>query len=146
MANSVSLQRRPLAQEIVLLALALAFAFSTATFNATYRAQAEADAQLTNGADVTVTESPGNPVTPAAGTALSDVSGVRAVEPIQHHFASLRVHRRRPAGPLVSAETVKDFQLSPGDTVNLRLQNERIRHRILLRNVHICQHHLTAEG
>ncbi|ORC22387.1 FtsX-like permease family protein [Rhodococcus qingshengii] len=159
-ANSVSRQRRPLARGIVLLALALAFAFSTATFNATYRAQAEADAQLTNGADVTVTESPGNPVPPAAGTTLSAVPGVAAVEPIQHRFAYIGADlqdlygvdpssitsvttvrdsyfrggtatelmnqlRAQPDSILVSAETVKDFQLSPGDTVNLRLQDER---------------------
>ena len=48
-----------MSRSAVLLALALAFAVSTATFNATYRQQAEVDAQLTNGADVTVTESPG---------------------------------------------------------------------------------------
>ncbi len=159
-SNSVARQRRPLAQGIVLIGLALAFAFSTATFNATYRAQAEADAQLTNGADVTVTESPGNPVPPAAGTALSAVPGVRAVEPIQHRFAYIGADlqdlygvnpssittvttvrdryfrggtatelinrlRAQPDSILVSAETVNDFQLSPGDTVNLRLQDER---------------------
>ncbi|NRI69153.1 FtsX-like permease family protein [Rhodococcus sp. MS16] len=159
-ANSVSRQRHPLARGIVLLALALAFAFSTATFNATYRTQAEADAQLTNGADVTVTESPGNPVPPTAATALSTVPGVRAVEPIQHRFAYIGADlqdlygvnpssittvttvrdsyfrggtaaalmdklRSQPDSILVSAETVNDFQLSPGDTVNLRLQDAR---------------------
>lgn len=159
-SNSVARQRRPLAQGIVLIGLALAFAFSTATFNATYRAQAEADAQLTNGADITVTESPGNPVPPTAGTALSAVPGVRAVEPIQHRFAYIGADlqdlygvnpssittvttvrdsyfrggtatdlmntlRAQPDSILVSAETVNDFQLSPGDTVNLRLQDER---------------------
>ena len=51
----------------MLLALTVAFAASTATFNATYQAQAEVDAQLTNGADVTVTEAPGATVAPAAG-------------------------------------------------------------------------------
>lgn len=159
-ANSISRQRHSLARGIVLLALALAFAISTATFNATYRAQAEVDAHLTNGADVTVTESPGNPVPPDAATALSAVPGVRAVEPIQHRFAyigadlqdlygvnpstittvtalqnsyfqggtaaelmnQLAVH---PDSVLVSAETVKDFQLAPGDTLNLRLPDSR---------------------
>lgn len=56
-ASSMSRQRRPLARALVLLALAISFAASTATFNATYQQQAEADAQLSNGADVTVTES-----------------------------------------------------------------------------------------
>jgi putative ABC transport system permease protein len=86
-AHSLSRQRVPLARAIVLLALALAFAASTATFNATYRAQAEVDAQLTNGADITVTEPPGSSVSAGAAAKLAAVPGVRAVEPIQHRFA-----------------------------------------------------------
>jgi putative ABC transport system permease protein len=151
-------RRRPLARSIVLLALALAFAASTATFNATYQAQAEADAQLTNGADVTVTESPGVSVGPAAAVRLAAVPGVRAVEPLQHRFAYIGADLQdlygvRPAtitdatalqdtyfqggsarglmdrlaaapdSVLVSAETVKDYQLHPGDLVNLRLRD-----------------------
>ena len=65
----------------------VAFAASTATFNATYRHQAEVDAQLTNGADVTVTEPPGAAAGPAAGDQLAAIPGVRAVEPLQHRFA-----------------------------------------------------------
>jgi putative ABC transport system permease protein len=147
-----------LARAIVLLGLALAFAASTATFNATYQAQAEADARLTNGADVTVTESPGVRVGPDAAATLAGVSGVRAVEPLQHRFAYIGAELQdlygvRPdtitgvtalqdtyfqggsaralmdtlaAAPdsiLVSAETVKDYQLRPGDAINLRLQD-----------------------
>ncbi|MEO5744816.1 MAG: FtsX-like permease family protein, partial [Terracoccus sp.] len=119
---------------------------------------AEADAQLTNGADVTVTEAPGSQVTPQAGSALAAVPGVRRVEPIQHRFAYVGADLQdlygvrpatigsatalqdgyfsggtaaqligslatRPDGILVSAETVKDFQLQPGDLLNLRLQD-----------------------
>lgn len=159
-ARSLSRQRAPLARAIVLVALALAFAASTATFNATYQAQAEVDAQLTNGADVTVTEPPGSAVSPSAGAALSTLPGVRAVEPIQHRFAYVGTDLQdlygvnpttiarvtalqdnyfqggtvaqlmhtlatRPDSLLVSAETVKDFQLTPGDTVNLRIQDAR---------------------
>jgi putative ABC transport system permease protein len=151
-------RRGPLARAVALLGLALAFAVSTATFNATYRTQAEADAQLTNGADVTVTEPPGARVGPGAATALDGVPGVRGVEPLQHRFAYIGsdlqdLYGVRPetitavtalqdtyfqggsartlmdtlaAAPdsvLVSAETVKDYQLLPGDTVNLRLQD-----------------------
>ena len=47
----------------------VAFAASTAVFNATYQQQAEVDARLTNGADVTVTESPGANVGPRRGGA-----------------------------------------------------------------------------
>lgn len=55
-AAVMSRRRRPLARSVVLLALAVSFAISTAVFNSTYRQQAEVDARLTNGADVTVTE------------------------------------------------------------------------------------------
>jgi putative ABC transport system permease protein len=147
-----------LARAIVLLALTAAFAGSTATFNATYQAQAEVDAQLTNGADVTVTEAPGTAVPPAAATSIAAVSGVRAVEPIQHRFAYIggdlqdlygvnpdsignvtalqdsyfrggtvrslmNTLASQPDSILVSAETVSDFQLVVGDTVNLRMPN-----------------------
>lgn len=158
-AASMSRQRRPLARAIVLLALAVSFAASTATFNATYKQQAEVDAQLTNGADVTVTQSPGVSVGPGAGSALK-VAGVRHVEPLQHRFAYVGTDLQdlygvqpatitsatslqdayfaggtakslmdklaaRPDSLLVSQETVKDFQLTLGDTVNLRLQDSR---------------------
>jgi putative ABC transport system permease protein len=87
LSASMSRQRRPLVKAAVLLALAVAFAISTASFNATYKAQAEADAQLTNGADVTVTESPGATVAPSYAATLANVPGVQGVESIQHRFA-----------------------------------------------------------
>ncbi|MEV6700955.1 FtsX-like permease family protein [Streptomyces sp. NPDC051453] len=158
-AASMSRQRRSLARAIVLLALAVSFAASTATFNATYKQQAAVDAQLTNGSDVTVTESPGVAVGPGAGHSLN-VAGVRHVEPVQHRFAYVGADLQdlygvnpasiasatslqdayfaggtakslmsklasRPDSVLVSEETVKDFQLTPGDTLNLRLQDSR---------------------
>ncbi|MDX6208042.1 MAG: putative transport system permease protein, partial [Frankiales bacterium] len=86
-ASAMSRQRRVITRSAVLVGLALCFAISTATFNSTYRQQAEVDAQLTNGADVTVTESPGAAVSPAQAASLSKVPGVRAVEPLQHRFA-----------------------------------------------------------
>ena len=51
---SLSRQRGRLATGLALVALAIAFAVSTAIFNATYEAQSLVDAELTNGADVTV--------------------------------------------------------------------------------------------
>jgi putative ABC transport system permease protein len=164
-AHSLSRQRVPLARAIVLLALALAFAASTATFSATYRAQAEVDAQLTNGADITVTEPPGSSVSAGAAAKLAAVPGVRAVEPIQHRFAYVGADLQdlygvnpssitnvtalqdnyfqggtveelmhtlaaQPDSLLVSAETVKDFQLRPGDAVNLRIQDARTHHLV----------------
>lgn len=86
-ASMMSRQRRLIARSAVLVGLALSFAFSTATFNATYRQQAEVDAQLTNGADVTVTESPGAVTPPQYAQTLARVSGVKAVEPLVHRLA-----------------------------------------------------------
>ncbi|MCU1680554.1 MAG: transporter integral rane protein [Amycolatopsis sp.] len=159
-AASLSRQRRTLARAIVLLALALSFAASTAVFNSTYQQQAEADAQLTNGADVTVTEPAGAQVGPSSAEQLQAVPGVRHVEPVQHRFAYVGADlqdlygirpgtitqatalqdayfqggtatdlmttlTRQPDSILVSAETVKDFQLAPGDLINLRVQDSR---------------------
>ncbi|MDT7564601.1 MAG: putative transport system permease protein [Pseudonocardiales bacterium] len=159
-AAMLSRRRRPLARSIVLLGLAVAFAASTATFNATYRQQAEVDAQLTNGADVTVSQPPGSVAGPAAAAQLAAVAGVRAAEPIQHRFGyvgtdlqdlyginpatitrgtslpdqyfqggtAAELLGRLAAAPdaiLVSAETVNDFQLRPGDLLNLRLPDAR---------------------
>ena len=161
-AAAITRRRRPLARSVVLFALALSFAVSTATFNATYRQQAEADAQLTNGADVTVTEPPGGTAGPGAARELAAVPGVHHVEPVQHRFAYvgsdlqdlygvqpatigsatalqdayfqggtahdlLATLQARPDAVLVSAETVHDFQLTPGDLINLRLQDTRTR-------------------
>ena len=154
----LSRNRRVLVRSIVLLAAAISFASSTAVFNSTYQQQAEADAQLTNGADVAVTISPGTVVHPTAASQLAAVPGVRRVEPLQHRLAyvgndlqdlygirpgsiasattlqdtyfqgaSARTVLDRltgtPDGVLVSAETVKDYQLHLGDTLNLRLQD-----------------------
>lgn len=159
-AASMARQRRILARALVLVALTTSFAASTAVFNATYRQQAEVDARLTNGADVTVTESPGSTAGEAGAARLAAVPGVRAVEPIQHRFAYVGADLQdlygvragtivdattlqdayfaggtarqlmaklaaTPDSLLVSTETVKDFQLHPGDRVVLRLQDGR---------------------
>jgi putative ABC transport system permease protein len=159
-AATMGRQRQLLAGAVALVALTAAFAASTAVFNSTYQQQAEADARLTNGADVTVTESPGVHVGPQGSTALAKVSGVKSVEPLQHRFAYvgsdlqdlygvrpqtigaagklqngwfaggsanalMQSLAKRPDGVLVSDETVKDFQLQPGDLVRLRLQDGR---------------------
>lgn len=157
-AATMARQRRLLARALTLVALTAAFAGSTAAFNATYRQQAEADARLSNGADVTVTESPGTVVGPGGGAALAAVPGVAGVEPLQHRFAYVGTDLQdiygvrpqsilkagelqdgwfqggsaraligalaaRPDNLLVSAETVKDFQLQPGEEIRLRLQD-----------------------
>jgi putative ABC transport system permease protein len=152
-AASLSRQRRPIATAVTVLAAAFAFAVSTSTFNATYRQQAEVDARLTNGADVTVTAVPGAP--DLRGT-LAATRGVRHVEVVGHRFAYvgadlqdmyavdpatvtggahlsdayftgataaelMRALTRQPDGVLVSAETVLDYRLRPGDRITLRL-------------------------
>jgi len=153
-------QRRLLAGALALVALTTAFAGSTAIFNSTYRAQAEVDAKLTNGADVTVAEPAASNAGPAVARQLSSVPGVKAVEPLQHRYAYVGADlqdlygvraativaatklqdayfqggtargligglQQQPDGILVSAETVRDFQLHPGDTLNLRLVDGR---------------------
>ncbi len=157
-AATMGRQRRLLAKAVTLVALTGAFAGSTAVFNSTYQQQAEADARLSNGADVTVTESPGVQVGPQGAARLTKVTGVKSVEPLQHRFAYVGADlqdlygvrpqsigaagklqngwfqggsakqlmsdlARRPDGILVSAETVKDFQLIKGDLIRLRLQD-----------------------
>ncbi|MCW2643403.1 MAG: hypothetical protein JWP76_5709 [Dactylosporangium sp.] len=153
-AATLARGHRQAARTVVFVALAGAFAASTAVFAATYRHQAEADAQLTNGADVTVTQ-------PAAASAsVAGVPGVASVEPMVHRFAYVgsdiqdmygiradkiadhvtlqdayfaggtardNLHRlaQRPDAVLVSAETAKDFQLTLGDTLRLRLPGAR---------------------
>jgi putative ABC transport system permease protein len=159
-AATMGRQRRLLARALTLVALTAAFAGSTAVFDSTYAQQAEVDARLTNGADVTVTESPGATTGPAGAARLARVPGVTAAEPLQHRFAYvgadlqdlygvrpgtigaagelqdawfaggsasalMRRLAQRPDGVLVSAETVHDFQLQPGDLLRLRLQDGR---------------------
>ncbi len=126
-ASMMSRQRLLLTRSVVLIGLALAFAASTATFNATYRQQAEVDAQLTNGADVTVTESPGSTVAPAYAATLAGVPGVRSVEPMQHRFAyvgsDLQDLYGIDAGTIGQATTLQDayFQGASASTVLSRL-------------------------
>lgn len=159
-AATLQRERRGIALGSAIVAVTIAFAASTAVFDTTYQQQAEADAVLTNGADVTVTTSPGEMMSAASPVAreLAAVPGVRAVEPIEHRFAYVGSDlqdlygvrpstilgaghlqdayfqggtaqgligqlRTKPDNILVSAETVKDFQLLPGDLLRLRLQN-----------------------
>jgi putative ABC transport system permease protein len=86
-AATMGRQRRQLARAATLVALTAAFAASTAVFNSTYKQQAEVDARLTTGADVTVVESPGAQVGPGGAARLARLPGVRSVEPLQHRFA-----------------------------------------------------------
>jgi putative ABC transport system permease protein len=159
-AASMVRQRRMLAGALALVALTVVFAGSTAVFNSTYRQQANVDARLTNGADVTVTEPPSAQAGPARAATFARIPGVRSVEPIQHRFAYVGADLQdlygvrpstivaatklqdayfqdgtarqlmgalaaRPDSIVVSAETVKTYQLHRGDMINLRLQDHR---------------------
>lgn len=85
-AATLSRQGTRMTQGIALVALAFAFATSTAVFNTTYHAQTRIDAELTNGADVTVT---GTALTPASEKLkeLAAIPGVSAVQAMQHRLA-----------------------------------------------------------
>jgi putative ABC transport system permease protein len=155
-AASLSRQRRRVAAGIALTALAFAFATSTAIFNTSYQGQARVDAELTNGADVTVTGTTAAPAGPLLDK-LKVIPGVTAIQGMQHRFAyvgndlqdlygvdpatigtattmsnaffqngnakaTLAELAKAPEGILVSDETMKDFQLSLGDNINLRMQ------------------------
>ena len=85
-AASLSRERRRLTRGVAFVALAFSFAISTAVFNTTYNAQSRVDAELTNGADVTVTGTTAAP----AGSKLAQLRalpGVAAAQPMQHRFA-----------------------------------------------------------
>ena len=159
-AASMSRESRYIIRGIILVSLAVSFAVSTAIFNTTYNTQARVDAELTNGADVTITGLV--PFQPGDGrlAAIKAVSGIEATQLMQHRFAyvgndlqdiygidpshiaeatnisnaffeggnakaTLNNLASQKDGVLVSAETVNDYQLKPGDSINLRLQDGR---------------------
>jgi putative ABC transport system permease protein len=156
-AASMSRERRRLSRGMVLMGLTASFAISVAIFNTTYASQSRVDAQLSNGADVTVSTAAATGLPAGIADAVSKLPGVAAVQPMQHRFAyvgndlqdlygvnpatieratsmsnaffangnatqTLRTLASTPNGVLVSQETVHDFLLKAGDTVNLRLQ------------------------
>ncbi|MBT2225095.1 FtsX-like permease family protein [Nonomuraea sp. NEAU-A123] len=126
-------QRAPLARTATLAALAVAFAVSTSVFDTTYRQQAQVDAELTNGADVTVSQ------TSATAQQLAAVPGVARVEPLQHRFAyvgsdlqdlrhpprhhpparHLRLRRHRPRDPRPAHPPAGRAAGQPGDRQRL---------------------------
>ncbi|GAA0969409.1 hypothetical protein GCM10009555_016460 [Acrocarpospora macrocephala] len=148
-AATLARQRGALGRTATMAALAVAFAVSTSVFDATYQQQAQVDAQLTNGGDVTIGQ------TTATEKQLAAVPGIAAAEPLRHGFAYVgadlqdlygvrpstivgatrlqdgyfsggtaqEIIGRLASSPdalLVSQETVTDFQLRLGDQVRLR--------------------------
>jgi putative ABC transport system permease protein len=117
-AASMSRQRRVITRTVTLLALAIVFATSTAIFDATYRQQARVDALLTNGADVTVTESPGTLTPPALAQTIARVPGISSVEPLQHRFAYVGsdlqdLYGVRPRSPTPPGSRTPTFPAAP---------------------------------
>jgi putative ABC transport system permease protein len=84
---SMSRQRRLLSRATVLMALTASFALGIAVFNTTYAAQAEVDAQLTNGADVSATTTTPEGLPPGTAERVSALPGVASVAVMQHRFA-----------------------------------------------------------
>jgi putative ABC transport system permease protein len=85
-AASLARQHRLVTRATLLAGLAFAFGVSTAVFNSTYAAQSRVDAELTNGADVTVTGTTDAP--PARKLdELRALPGVAAAEAVQHRYA-----------------------------------------------------------
>ena len=83
-------QRASIARALSLIALTTCFAVTTAAFNATYRQQAEADARLSNGADVVLG------ATAASGLPAGLRHAAARVPGVDRHgasAASLRLHR-----------------------------------------------------
>jgi putative ABC transport system permease protein len=85
-AASLARQHGLVTRSTLLAGLAFAFGVSTAVFNTTYVAQARVDAELTNGADVTVTGTTDNPPSRRFDR-LRALPGVAAAETMQHRFA-----------------------------------------------------------
>jgi putative ABC transport system permease protein len=83
---SLSRQRGRLAVGMAMVMLAVAFAASTAIFNASYETQSLVDAELTNGADVTVSGGQETDLNRFLQP-VQILPGVTAVQPMQHRFA-----------------------------------------------------------
>ena len=84
-----SLGRRAAAvnRGLVVIGLLLAFAVSLSIFTATYNQQAKVDAQLTLGADVTVTSPPGVAASSDLPAKVAAVPGVAAATALNHSYA-----------------------------------------------------------
>jgi putative ABC transport system permease protein len=86
-ASSMSQQRSMIARTLTLIALTTCFAATTAVFNATYQQQAEADARLSNGADVVLGASTARGLPASLQSTVAKTPGVASTEPLQHRYA-----------------------------------------------------------
>src|SRR5437763_10262907 len=72
---------------LIVVGLLLAFGVNLGIFTATYNQQANVDAQLTLGSDVTVTAPPGVAAKRNLPAKIAAVPGVRATTPVDHAYA-----------------------------------------------------------
>ena len=72
---------------LVVVGLLLAFGVSLGIFSATYNQQAQVDAQLTLGADVTASSPPGVAASKDLAAKVAAVPGVAATTPVDHSYA-----------------------------------------------------------
>ena len=110
----MSRQRAPIARAVALVTLATCFAASTAAFNTTYRQQAEADARLSNGADVVITASSGTGFAPSTVRGLAHVRGVASVEPLRHRYAYIGNDLQDLYGVNATTVVATDASRTPG--------------------------------
>jgi putative ABC transport system permease protein len=86
-ASSMFQQRSSIARALALIALTTCFAATTAAFNATYQQQAEADARLSNGADIVLTATSTRGLPAGLRHSVAHIPGVSSSEPLQHRYA-----------------------------------------------------------
>ena len=86
-ASSMFQQRSSIARALALIALTTCFAATTAAFNATYQQQAQADARLSNGADVVLAATGARGLPASLQRSVAHVPGVSVSEPLQHRYA-----------------------------------------------------------
>ncbi len=86
-AASLSRDRKFLSRGMLLVALAFSFAVSASIFNTSYTQQARVDAELTNGADVTVTGLVPFAKADARIREISALPGIAGMQKMQHRFA-----------------------------------------------------------
>jgi putative ABC transport system permease protein len=122
-AATMQRQRMVIARTLMLISLTVAFAASTSAFNRTYQHQADVDAKLTNGADVTAASANRQGFAPEVGAQLSTVPGVSHVEPLQHRYAYVGTDLQdlfgvRPSS-IVDATRLQDSYFTGGSARDL---------------------------
>ena len=105
---------------LILVGLLLAFGVSLGVFSATYDQQANVDAQLTLGSDVTVTAPPGAVSQAGLTSKVAAVPGVAAATPVDHSYAYVGPDLQDTFGidpaTIARATTLRDYYFLGGTT------------------------------